>query len=126
MAGGLAAYPDRYARAAGRVHRGVGDRNADQVNQGERQADGHARKARWRQLVGGPQNHHQKEKREHDFDQQGGAEAVATRGVGPEAVGGQGIGPFNHKPGASTGHQLDHPAGEYGAYHLGHDVGKQQ
>ena len=58
---GPAANEERGTRAACRVHRKVGDRNADQVNQGQPEADRDGRESLWCTLVGGTQDDHQKE-----------------------------------------------------------------
>ncbi len=47
------------ARAARRIHRGVRHRDADQVDQGQAQADGDRREALRRALVGGAQDDEQ-------------------------------------------------------------------
>ncbi len=56
-----------HAGAACRIHRGVRDRDADQVNQRECQADGDRREAGRRTLVRGAEDDREEHRRHHDF-----------------------------------------------------------
>jgi AraC-like DNA-binding protein len=60
LAGGPVAHVQRHAGAAGRVDGGVGDGNADQVNQGQGQADRQRRESGRCAPVGGTQDDDQK------------------------------------------------------------------
>ncbi len=73
---------DRRAGAAGGVDRGVGDRDADEVDEREAEADGDGGEALGGALVGGAEDDEQEEGGEDDLDDEAGDERVAARGSG--------------------------------------------
>ena len=82
----IAAHEQRGAGRAGRVHRRVGDRDRDQVDQRQAQADRDRRKAgRHAALVGGA-HHEQEEARHHDFANERRTECVVAGRAFAEAV----------------------------------------
>ena len=75
--------------AAGRVDRCVGDRDADQMYQGEAQPDSDGRQPQGRTLVGGAMDDQQEHEGHDDFAQESCTERVPSRRVGAIAVGGE-------------------------------------
>ena len=75
-----AADEQRRAGAARRIHRGVGHRDADQVDQRQAEADRDRREAARRALVGGAEDDHQEEEGHHDLgDERRGQRVAAGR-----------------------------------------------
>src|SRR5690606_7891692 len=66
-------------RAAGRIHGGVRDGNADQMNQRERESDREARETGRRTRMRRAQNHDQEHERHDELADQGSGEGIPTR-----------------------------------------------
>src|ERR1019366_4024001 len=64
--------------AARRIHREIGNRDADQVDQRQPKADGDRREALRGAPVGGAQNNHQEHEGEHHFGHQTGFQRIAA------------------------------------------------
>ena len=77
------------AGAAGWVYRGVGDRDANQVDERQAEADGDGGEAFGGALVRAAEDDQQKEAGEDDLGYEAGEERVAARGVVAEAVCGE-------------------------------------
>jgi Sulfate permease family/STAS domain len=118
LAEGRAADDEGRAEAAGRVHRGAGDRDADQVNHGQRQPDGDGCGGR----VGGrrrhPQDDEDEQRRQDDLEEKRSAQADVNERLLAPAVGAQAGGsPVVERRGAERAPQdqrADDPAGELG------------
>ncbi len=86
------AHEDRRSRAARRIHRQVGHRNPDQVDQRQPQPDRDRRESLRRPPIGRAQNDHQEHEGQHDFGRQARAQRISARRMLVVAVGGETIG----------------------------------
>ncbi len=118
-----AADEDRGAGAAGGVDRGVGDRDADEVDQREAEADGDGSEAFGGALVGGAEDDEEEEGGEEHLDEEAGEERVVLGGVVGVAVGGESAG--EGEGGVAAGDEVEDSGGADGAEDLGDDVGGQ-
>ena len=114
----------RRAQGPGRVHRGPGERDADEVHHHQPEADGDARRPLNRGLVRGEEHDQDEHRREHDLDQEGAALAdqqvrLLAVPVGPQAHDGLGV----------QRRRREHPVQEVGAGdaagELGDPVGRR-
>jgi len=71
---------------AGRVHRRVGHRDRDEVDEREAEADSDRGKACRSATVGSTHDHEQEDGREHGFNQEGAAHATGLAAKGVQAV----------------------------------------
>jgi len=108
------------AGAAGWVDRGVGDRDADQVDEGEAQADGDGGEAFGGALVCAAEDDQQEEAGEDDFDEKAGEHGVAAGGVVAEAVCSEST---EDEVWPAAGDDVEDSGGNDGSCYLGDDVG---
>ncbi|KAG1259587.1 hypothetical protein G6F65_015275 [Rhizopus arrhizus] len=127
LADRTAAGEERHGSGAGRVHRGVGDRDADQVDQGQREADRQRREAGRCLAMGGPHDHDQEHRSEHHFAQESGCHAVAPGRQRAVAVAGKctGLAAINGEATGTGGDLQQDEARQQAAGDLGDDVGHQ-
>jgi len=107
--------------AARRVDRGVGDRDADQVDQGQAEANGDRTEAGRGPLVGGADDHEQEHQGHDHFRDESGLQRVTARRMLAKSVGGQPA----LVSGDAAGDQTQHHAGNDGAQHLGNHVSRE-
>ncbi len=78
---GFEPIPDqRRADRAGRIDRGAGDVDADQMDDDQRQSNGEAGEAGRRERMGDAEDAHQKQERRHHFEHEGGNDSCIRRG----------------------------------------------
>src|SRR5690606_14155731 len=118
---GPGALEEGHAGRTGRVHGGVGDGDADQVNQGQGQTNRHACQASVTTLVGCAHDDEQEEGGQHNFCDQGCVAAVVVGRVLAKAVGGETC--HGIEAGFAAGDQVQNTAGQQTADNLGNDVG---
>jgi len=117
------AHKERRARAARRVHRRVGDRDADQVDQREAEPDGNRCESRGSALVRSAHDHEEEDEREDDLRDQARQQGILAGRMSAIAVGGKApcqtearLAACDHKENAGSGNC---------ARHLSCDVGEQ-
>ena len=109
---GRTANEHSHSGRAGRVHRRVGHRDRDEVDEREAEADGNRGKACRCATVGGAHDHEQENSREHGFNEECREHAGGLAAKGVQAVG-ERVGPTVGGEGA------DARVGEVGAgYHI--------
>uniref|UniRef100_A0A1I7XXP9 ADH_N domain-containing protein n=1 Tax=Steinernema glaseri TaxID=37863 RepID=A0A1I7XXP9_9BILA len=106
---GPGALEEGHAGRTRRVHGGVGDGDADQVNQGQGQTNRHACQASVTTLVGRAHDDEQEEGGQHNFCDQGSVTAVVVGRMLAKAVGGKAC--YGIKAGFAAGDQVQHAAG---------------
>lgn len=116
------AVEERDGRGAGRVDRGVRDRDGDEVDEGQAQADGQGREPHGRVVVGHAKDDVDEKHRQQDLRAQHGHEGVAAGGVLAVAVGGHVAGRIEDVATAGDGPQGR--AGEEATQDLGDDVAR--
>lgn len=82
-------HKDSGTRAASGIHRQIGDRDTNQMNQGQAEADGNRCEALRSTLVCSAMNDHQEHHGEDKLSNQGGDQGVSARRVFREAIGGE-------------------------------------
>lgn len=107
--------------AARRVDRGIGDWNADQMDEGQRRADGDGGKARRRMFIGRAMNNQQEAAGQDNFNDDSRQHREAARGVFAIAVGGKAAG-GGIKAGFTAGNHVQHRRGNNSADHLSDNI----
>ena len=127
---GSTANEHSHSGRAGRVHRRVGHRDRNEVDEREAEADSDRGKACRSATVGGAHDHEQEDCREHGFNQECTAHAGGLAAKGVQAVL-EGIGPAVGGECANAcvsevglGNAVEHGRRNDTANDLGHDVGR--
>src|SRR6476619_2809032 len=112
---------DRWTRASGRIDRGIGHGDADQMDQGQRKTNGDAGKPNRRASVGGTQDNDKKHVGHRNLADQGGKKRIPARRMCFIAVGGKSA--LNDiKPGFACGDEIDYEGTRNRAENLCDDV----
>ena len=117
------AHVKRNPRTAGRIHRGIGDGNADEVNERQAETDGERSESRRSTLVRSAEDDEQKEHGHDDLADQRRHKAVAARRVLAESVRRKTAGKV--ETGFAAGDEKQNAARRNRAQHLSHDVRQQ-
>src|SRR5262249_32185066 len=114
-------HKDCWTCTSGRIDGGVGDGDADQMDERQRQTDGETSKPNRRSTMGGTQDDDEKHISHHNLANKGGKERVATRRMGFIAVGSKSA-LNNIKSRLSGGHEIKHKRAGNCGDDLGYDV----
>lgn len=117
-----AADKQRGPRATRGVDRGVGDGNADEMDEREGEPDRERGEASGRLAVGRAHDDEQEHHGQHEFGDRGGGKIVFARRMFAVAIGGEAAGEAEIR--FAAGNQIKHAGCDDRADHLGDDIGR--